>query len=202
VSANEVNPEDILYSMPTINDGLPDDYLAGKIDKDTLVIHEDNWRQFEFVSRKHRDAVNAELLDIDRIWKEQAVDVGGGLTAFRSLHVRQRIPVPLDIEFSAQDFSSLFGAQGRPLTFQERDHVLKDIAAIQAGGFIFYAHVVRGRLVTLGIEHGDDKPHLDHQIAANVGAFMRTHDLGLIHWRSRSVFISPEVVERYLATGK
>jgi hypothetical protein len=200
MSAEEMDPKDMLYSMPTINDGLPDDYLSRKVDKNAAIIHEDNWRQFEFVSREHRDAVNAELLDIDRIWKEQAVDVGEGLTAFRALHVRQRIPVPMEIEFSEQEFSKLFGSVGAPFTFQEREHVLKDIVAAQMGGFIFYAHIIRGKLVTLGIEF-DGKPHLAPQIAANVAAFMRTQDLGLIYWRSRSVFISPETVEKYLVTG-
>ena len=81
MSAVEMNPKDILYSTPTINDALPDHYLPRKVDKNTAIIHE------------------------------------------------------------------------------------------------------------------------DPQIAANVAAFMRNHELGLIYWRSRSVFISPEAVEKYLATG-
>ena len=87
-----VNPKDILFSLPTINDRMCALLKAGSLDR-ILVIHEDDWRQIEFISENLAAEVNAEILDIQAIYDTKRQGIG-----FTSLHVRKRIeePIPPD----------------------------------------------------------------------------------------------------------
>jgi hypothetical protein len=86
----QLPPGDLLFSLATISNDcgrvvgrvLPHDGL--------FQIHEDDWRQVEFVSNSYRGAVDQELKDIRAIYENERVGVG-----FRRVHVRKRIPEPL-----------------------------------------------------------------------------------------------------------
>ena len=83
-------PGDILFSLPTISDdigkpegqALPSDSIFG--------LHEDDWRQVEFVSETFAMQISEELSDVQEIWKNQKTGL-----AFRKVHVRKRIPDPM-----------------------------------------------------------------------------------------------------------
>jgi hypothetical protein len=83
-------PGDLLFSLPTISND------CGQAVGDVLPnlglfqIHEDDWRQIEFVSETHKRAVEQELTDIRSIWEKERAGVG-----FKRVHVRKRIPEPL-----------------------------------------------------------------------------------------------------------
>ena len=83
-------PGEILFSLATISDdigGVTGDALpSGKI----LALHEDDWRQAEFVSQNFTNEVEQELADIANIYKTQRSGIG-----FKKVHVRKRIPNPL-----------------------------------------------------------------------------------------------------------
>jgi hypothetical protein len=66
-SASEVkrvDPKTLLYSLATISDELPALDPQHKSQGGDLVLLEDDWRQFEVVSRAHMPRVNAEVADI------------------------------------------------------------------------------------------------------------------------------------------
>lgn len=85
-----VNPANILFSLPTISNDV------GKTQGNTLpneavfAIHEDDWRQVEFVSARLDSEINQEFADIRQIWISEKKDYG-----FKKIHVRKRIPEPL-----------------------------------------------------------------------------------------------------------
>jgi hypothetical protein len=84
-----LDPNQILFSLSTIEDALPastGDPTSG----DELVLHEDDWRQLELVSRAHEDALDQELDAIGDIHLNHRAGRG-----YRQLHRRQRIPNPL-----------------------------------------------------------------------------------------------------------
>ena len=82
---------DMLYSLPTICDFIPG-LEAGSIleGKNILVIHEDDWRQIEFVSADLLEEVRACLGKIERIYRESRVKSG-----FKEVYVRKELAAPL-----------------------------------------------------------------------------------------------------------
>ncbi|MHC4086675.1 MAG: PHD finger domain-containing protein [Planctomycetota bacterium] len=82
------NPKDTLFSLPTISDD------SGGLEGETgpegnFVIHEDDWRQLEFVSTIYEESIAEEFEDIRIIYMDHRVGIG-----FEKLHVRNRIPLP------------------------------------------------------------------------------------------------------------
>lgn len=82
--------KNLLYPIPTISNDLASN--GGDIfPNDRLfAIHEDDWRQIEFISNKFSKQIDQELIDIQRIYTEERKGY-----AFKSMHVRERIPNPL-----------------------------------------------------------------------------------------------------------
>jgi hypothetical protein len=85
----QIPPGDLLYSLPTISNDCGQ--VVGKVlPHDGLFqIHEDDWRQIEFISESYREAMNLELSDIRAIYEKDRKGVG-----FKKVHVRKRIPEP------------------------------------------------------------------------------------------------------------
>ncbi len=82
-------PEDILFSLPTISDDI------GSVHGNTLpndavyAIHEDDWRQIEFVATRFGSEIDQEFADFRQIWTSEKSGPG-----FKKVHVRKRIPNP------------------------------------------------------------------------------------------------------------
>jgi hypothetical protein len=196
-----MDPKDILFSTPTLNDVLPTALGAAAAGKDCHQMHEDNWRQFEFVSGKFDKEIESELAAIDRIWKEQSVPVGEGMTAFRNVHVRKAITRPLDITFTLADFEQMFGAKASPITIHGYERILADVHAIRLENVVVYAEISAGRLVTLGLEPVD-RFALPEDVVDRVEKFVITNDLRLVHWNSRTMLKTPKEMLRYLRGNK
>ncbi len=90
-----VNTTDILLTLPTICDEIPPITPGtSKLNKYVFELHEDDWRQTELISINHAHDIQAEISDVQQIYKTSAV--GGG---FRTLHVRKRITTALNLPF-------------------------------------------------------------------------------------------------------
>ena len=92
-----VHPRDILYSIPTIVSELPASD-GSPADGSELVMHEDDWRQSEWIARSHRDLIQYECSKIDAIRRENA-----GRTGFTSIHLREAISSPLSVDVRCRD---------------------------------------------------------------------------------------------------
>jgi hypothetical protein len=92
LSILKIPPGDILFSLPTICDGIPG-IAAGssKLSENVLELHEDDWRQIDVLSVAHMDEVRVCLTKIERIYAEQRMPSGG----FRNLHVRSELAAPI-----------------------------------------------------------------------------------------------------------
>lgn len=84
-----MNPKDILFSLPTINDRMFPTRRASSLDG-MLLIHEDDWRQIEFVSQQLAGDVDTELRSIRSIYETKRKGQG-----FVSLHVRKIVERPI-----------------------------------------------------------------------------------------------------------
>jgi hypothetical protein len=58
----QVDPRQILYSLPTLCDALPAT-RQGTVPTDGIVILEDDWRQIEFTAVADRASINTQLLN-------------------------------------------------------------------------------------------------------------------------------------------
>src|SRR6185437_4474023 len=95
---SQMNPKDILYTLPTICNAIPAIATGTtRHDKHVFEIHEDDWQQTEFVSRLHREAVDAQLAEIRRIYDEASID-NGDFLAFKRLALRTHITDPISSE--------------------------------------------------------------------------------------------------------
>jgi hypothetical protein len=98
-----VNPKDILFSLPTINDRMCALQKAKSLDG-MLVIHEDDWRQVEFVSEKLLGDVETEIKSVRTIYETKRKGAG-----FTGVHVRKLIETPIDGVIPYSAFKNLFG---------------------------------------------------------------------------------------------
>jgi len=85
-----VNPQDVLFSMPSICGAALPAAARGLISGEAIVLREDDWRQCEFVATAHSTEVSAELSAIRHIHSNAAASVG-----WKEIHVRERIAHPL-----------------------------------------------------------------------------------------------------------
>ena len=197
-----LDPKDILFSTPTLNDALPAELGPSAPGDDCFQMHEDDWRQFEFVSAALGAETSSELAAIDRIWKEQSVALGNDATAFRNVHVRQRIPTPLDVPMSLAEFEALFGKRASPVTFFGYEKVLRDVHAIPLDNVVVYAVIQNDRIKTLGLEP-QGRFAITGDAADRLERILTEHDLRLVHWRSRTLFDTPQAAMKYLrGTGR
>jgi hypothetical protein len=101
-----VDPGNILYSLPTIADYLPT-ADGSPVTAAELVLHEDDWRQTEFVSQGNLETVKNELNEIRRI--VETANVGPG---FKEIHVRKEPKRPLgNTEISIHDILRCLGLE-------------------------------------------------------------------------------------------
>ena len=127
-NVSTVNPRDILYSLPTLSDELP--ALAEgltKLGRNVLELHEDDWRQVEFVALALESPIEAELKAIERIFTQHHKRPG-----FDALHIRKEIPTPLQGSWpTLTDLRSTLGETASWL-----DGVsFQGMAGLVAGGF-------------------------------------------------------------------
>ena len=90
VERQAVPARDILFSLPTLCDRLPDvEAVPAGDGRQLLTMHEDLWRQVELVSRTHTALVHEELAAIEHIRR------GRNGPGFRDVHVRKQPTSPL-----------------------------------------------------------------------------------------------------------
>ncbi len=99
----KVDLSNILFSLPSICDRLAavgEGSLAG----DERVLEEDDWRQFELVSRQFAAESDAEIEAIRRIHEHESAEVG-----WRKIYVRRRPDPPILAELTRKDIDRAFG---------------------------------------------------------------------------------------------
>jgi hypothetical protein len=87
-----MRPQDILFSIPTLCGAALPPSATARPDGEVLALHEDDWRQCEFVAMDHAQLIAQELAAIHRIHDGEKVGAG-----FRNIHVRSAIATPLPL---------------------------------------------------------------------------------------------------------
>jgi hypothetical protein len=191
-----MDPTDILFTTPTLNDAIPATIQGSTVSPDCIQLYEDDWRQFEFIPRSLKPDVDAELADISAVWDGHSVSLGDAGTAFNQVHVRKRIPNVLAIPMPLAEFESFIGQKAKPMTFFGYSEVLRDVHAVAIDKLIVYAEIQGDTITTFGVD-AVDQFTLPPEFAKRLSDFVRTHDLMLVHWRSRTLLESNQDVMRY-----
>lgn len=114
-------------------------------------MHEDDWRQHEFVSRRFRPEAEAEFADIRRVYEGQE-----GL-GFERCHVRSRIRQPLEgLALTIGDVSSALGGI-EPVALVVGGGQVIDAFAFPLPGGAAYTRLEGGSVRVLGL-HGGAEP--------------------------------------------
>lgn len=191
-----MDPNEILFTTPTLNDAIPATLQGSKVPADCIHLHEDDWRQFEFIPHSLKSRVDEEMSDISAIWDDHSVPLGDSGTAFHEVHVRKRIPNALDISMPLAEFETFVGQETKPMTFFGYGEVLRDVHAVAIDNLVIYAHIHNDTVTALGFD-AVDQFTLPPEFAKRLSEFVRTHHLMLVHWRSRTLFESHEGVMGY-----
>lgn len=83
-----MDPKNILYSLPSINDEIPQVIECDS--ENVLVLLEDDWRQVECVSTSFLTEIHDEISQIRDIYNNDRESSG-----FRNMHLRKKISAPL-----------------------------------------------------------------------------------------------------------
>jgi hypothetical protein len=123
----QMPPGDILFSLPTISDDIGALEESPSLEN-VFVVHEDDWRQQELVSREFADRISTEMASVQQIYETQRVDVG-----FKTVHVRSSIPSPLSgVRLNLTDLMTRLGA-----AHVYRGVAFNNVAAVVRNGFAF-----------------------------------------------------------------
>jgi hypothetical protein len=169
-----VDPRDILFSLPTLNDALP--AVAAGTSKQglrVLELHEDDWRQVELVSRGHAAAVAEELVHIRGIL---ARPTGPG---FAQLHVRKHPAAPLsDTNITLAELERHWpGSESYDgVGFRGVAGLIEHGFAVDAGELQLYGQAEDGIVTTLGLTSALAEP------PPPLRQLMRAHALVLVAW--------------------
>lgn len=142
-----IDPKELLFSLPTLNDGLP--APGARADGREIVLHEDDWRQVELLHASQRESIDEELHDIRRLYNEHRRGIG-----FDELHVRRRIRSPLaGAEISLQRLG-VFGTP-RPLRFSGYGQRVADgFAYVLDGDWLLYGQTNGRHFESLAVQPG------------------------------------------------
>lgn len=179
-----VNPEKILFSLPTICAELPASDGAAA-DGSELVIWEDDWRQTEFVSAEYASEVRTEMEAIARVYSG-AVEGAG----FREIHARDLISRPISSpDLSQQTIDTLFGPPEPSIRFKTEQSRISDTSYhLLQPGWVLYTHLQHRCVNTLGLWVGaEELADLDPQDAEKLNRISTEFGLLLVDWCSGTI---------------
>lgn len=179
------HPKDILLTLPTLYSEIPG-IIGGstKQGKNVLELHEDDWRQIEFVSMTYRSTVDEELAKVKRIYQEASV-FNGQFFGFKELHLRQQLVRPLQAAIPLKQLPLFFTPipyMYEGVSYQHIDGIIEGGFAFKAGTLIFYGQQSGGVVSSLGLKMEESVSQEIKTIASALQQLMATYNLDLVDW--------------------
>lgn len=188
---HSVAPKSILFSLPTIENALPatvkDPTWFGT---KTIDLHEDEWRQFEFVSLASRRDIAAELEEIRKVLETERGPSGVG---YRRLHRRSKIVTPISSPtVPPDDLHRIFGrgaGDNGGISIARTPGIVKNGFGYPLDkDYGLYGVADSGRTTIACLTKGprDDRPLPNQDKVADL---MSRHSLGLAAWPWGGIFL-------------
>lgn len=174
-----VDPKEILYSLPSIGHDLPEMEPLESFDK-PLVLHEDDWRQCEFVAHSFELHIQFELQAILNIYENHREGPG-----FKHLHLRKEIAEPLTgtaLTLQALEQSFEFAKRYDAVALNNGlSKIVGGFGFQTASGWIFWGQVdANGAMTALNLVPFEQANVAD--ISDEIDAFMAKHNLHFVDW--------------------
>jgi hypothetical protein len=193
------NPADILFSLPTISDDIGNAQGNTPPSETVFAIHEDDWRQIEFVWAQYSPEIEKEFADIRQIWASEKSGPG-----FKKLHVRKRIPEPLgESSLHVEDLSKVVPPQKRfdSVGFQRTLGTIPQSFAWSAGPHVVVWGIANPdgkirRLCLSGLAERDQVA----PISAALAEMTERYQIYLVDWcRTAKIRSDAKAFENYLS---
>lgn len=166
-----VDPRELLFSLPTINDQIAE---TEQVSIDNLfTIHEDDWRQAEFISKKYHSEIKKELESVIEINEKHRVGNG-----FDKIHIRQLITQPLDDKnINLEELKGLLNIARNSNGFglAKIGKVKNSFAFQSSDGATFYGQTKNGLISVLCVHNGEDSVQTIKHIAEK-------YDIVFVDW--------------------
>ncbi|MCB0698336.1 MAG: hypothetical protein H6551_02150 [Chitinophagales bacterium] len=147
----QINTDELLFTIPAVSNDYPPLSSMSEYAGEPLVIHEDEWRQKEFLKPSSVDNVNKEFEQINNIIENSSVVSESGFVAFRECHARNIIEDPeLEIEFSKL-MNFMHVAEMQPL--QVNGEFVTEGFSFKTTGTGYYGTVKNGIVTRLSISN-------------------------------------------------
>lgn len=104
----QLDPKELLYSLPTISMEWPPIAPQSDFTAFDLTLHEDDWRQREFLPPNTQPLVEEELAAIAAIWHKHRINVDETMHAFDQIHVRRAVG-DINLAINFEEFKKLLG---------------------------------------------------------------------------------------------
>src|SRR5260221_273389 len=198
----KVQTEHILSTLPTLCNEIPPIVVGStKQGKNILELHEDDWRQIEFVSHTYRPAINSELAHIMRIYREASVN-DGRVLGFKSLHVRQQINVPLQERIPLNQLDHFFTSvpyRYEGVSYQRAEGLIEGGFAFIVAPVLFYGQHVEGMVKSLSVKVVGKAPGANTEIVHSLQELMRIYHLDLVDWcKPQLIIADAEMIDAFL----
>lgn len=191
--------KDILFTLPTINDWIPNaNQNALPLVTSIHSIHEDNWRQIELISLDFGYAIEDELRDIARIYSEERVDRIG----FRKCFVRKRIPTPIATNISLSDIQKHLPHKSQSVggvAYSDSQQLIQDGFSFDLGKVIIYGHQINGFVQAICLSRGHIGSVDSLDVVHSFGSLQSDYGLVLVDWcRIQIVKANKEALQVYI----
>jgi len=175
----KISPHDILFSLPTISGEWPPlESGTSKANKNVLELHEDDWRQIEFVPIAERGLTDECLKGIAEIWEKQRQGPG-----FKTCYPREVTYSPLRIPLA-----ELRLAAGARATWLEGIGIQRS-AGLVPGGFalqmlssVALYGQVQGDVVVRLCVHNRWRNNVGAEDLEGLEALAERHGLEVVDW--------------------
>jgi hypothetical protein len=198
-----INPAELLYSLPTIADGVPSTVPGSRLadESNAAILHEDYWRDVEFASQDDRPRIEAQLEELRAHMEEHRVGLG-----FRHVYVRPNPPEPLaGGALTTNEVVSYLKASGpMPVYIRSGSSVerAQDAFAAEVPGVGFvYGSEFGGRVGTLGLSLVGPEPELGE--LDGLARLSERYALFLVDWLRREIVESRDAarLRAWIATA-
>ena len=185
VNIQEVNPKDLLFSLPSISNELPPiQERSTKLNRNVFEIREDDWRQIDSLPKSKQKIINDNLTAINNIFENCSIEKDGALIGFKELHVRCH----LDSPFENENINEVTFLNDVNAKFSYEGISFRGIAGVVDGGFalelyddiVLYGVEKDGRIYSLSI-YNKDGESLERKIGGVLKVF-KNYDLCLVDW--------------------
>jgi hypothetical protein len=174
----KINPANILYSLPTIiNEIAP--IGSQPLEDNELVLAEDDWRQFEFVSGDLAAVVDEELAKVREIHENASASVG-----WRKIHVRMHPEQPIVCHLSLDSLTTLLGTTTAPAGvtyFGAEKRIANGYSLSIPDDISMYGVAPNDQVHVIGIGRYSDSAPTDDSVE-RLRIVAREHNLELVNW--------------------